>query len=149
MSFTVFQVLSNIHIIRAAYNAKSPKTWNFSPRVCGGCYVCNLTTQTDLQTLCTEALQKKTKKEIVRNVKFSMCSCVCLFKVTGILPTLLDGDCFLRCNSASPNLGILFELGVTFIRNVRVHTILRITKMYIRKEKKKCLCFSLLGREET
>lgn len=93
------------------------------------------------QTLCTEALQKKKKKEIVRNVKFSMCSCACLFKVTGVLPTLLDGGCFLRCNSASPNLGILFELGVTFIRNVRVHTILRITKMYIRKEKKKVSLF--------
>ncbi|XP_034537223.1 nephrocystin-1 [Notolabrus celidotus] len=38
-------------------------------------------------------------------------------RVAGILPTLLDGDCFLRCNSASPDLGILFELGVTFIRN--------------------------------
>uniref|UniRef100_A0A4W6EZD7 Nephronophthisis 1 n=1 Tax=Lates calcarifer TaxID=8187 RepID=A0A4W6EZD7_LATCA len=38
-------------------------------------------------------------------------------RMTGILPTLLDGDCFLRCNSASPDLGILFELGVTFIRN--------------------------------
>ncbi|KAI4813026.1 hypothetical protein KUCAC02_024380 [Chaenocephalus aceratus] len=37
--------------------------------------------------------------------------------MTGILPSLLDGDCFLRCNSAHPNLGILFELGVTFIRN--------------------------------
>ncbi|KAM9345408.1 nephrocystin-1 [Symphorus nematophorus] len=38
-------------------------------------------------------------------------------RMAGILPTLLDGDCFLRCNSASPDLGILFELGVTFIRN--------------------------------
>ncbi|XP_040906013.1 nephrocystin-1 [Toxotes jaculatrix] len=38
-------------------------------------------------------------------------------RMTGILPTLLDGDCFLRCNSLSPDLGILFELGVTFIRN--------------------------------
>ncbi|XP_044069422.1 nephrocystin-1 [Siniperca chuatsi] len=38
-------------------------------------------------------------------------------RMTGILPTLLDGECFLRCNSASPDLGILFELGVTFIRN--------------------------------
>nr|XP_046258424.1 nephrocystin-1 [Scatophagus argus] len=38
-------------------------------------------------------------------------------RMSGILPTLLDGDCFLRCNSASPDLGILFELGVTFIRN--------------------------------
>lgn len=40
--------------------------------------------------------------------------------MTGILPALLDGDCFLRCNATSPNLGILFELGVTFIRNVTV-----------------------------
>ncbi|XP_034463709.1 nephrocystin-1 [Hippoglossus hippoglossus] len=38
-------------------------------------------------------------------------------RMTGVLPALLDGDCFLRCNSASPDLGILFELGVTFIRN--------------------------------
>ncbi|XP_059215720.1 nephrocystin-1 isoform X2 [Centropristis striata] len=38
-------------------------------------------------------------------------------RMAGILPALLDGDCFLRCNSASPDLGILFELGVTFIRN--------------------------------
>ncbi|XP_071336157.1 nephrocystin-1 isoform X2 [Trachinotus anak] len=38
-------------------------------------------------------------------------------RMSGILPTLLDGDCFLRCNSVSPDLGILFELGVTFIRN--------------------------------
>uniref|UniRef100_A0A3Q0RQR2 Nephronophthisis 1 n=1 Tax=Amphilophus citrinellus TaxID=61819 RepID=A0A3Q0RQR2_AMPCI len=68
-AFDGTQVLSNIHVVRAAYNAKSPKTWSFSPRV------------------------------------------------TGILPTLLDGDCFLRCDSTSPNLGILFELGVTFIRN--------------------------------
>ncbi|XP_051815805.1 nephrocystin-1 [Acanthochromis polyacanthus] len=38
-------------------------------------------------------------------------------RMTGILPTLLDGECFLRCDSTAPNLGILFELGVTFIRN--------------------------------
>ncbi|XP_037128601.1 nephrocystin-1 isoform X2 [Syngnathus acus] len=38
-------------------------------------------------------------------------------RTTGILPTLLDGDCFLRCDADSPDLGILFELGVTFIRN--------------------------------
>ncbi|XP_025753401.1 nephrocystin-1 isoform X1 [Oreochromis niloticus] len=68
-AFDGTQVLSNIHVVRATYNAKSPKTWSFSPRV------------------------------------------------TGILPTVLDGDCFLRCNSTSPDLGILFELGVTFIRN--------------------------------
>lgn len=59
MSFTVFQVLSNIHVVRATYNAKSPKTWSFSPRVGGGCCVCNLTTDTGLQTLCTQALQKR------------------------------------------------------------------------------------------
>ncbi len=46
---------------------------------------------------------------------------VCLLQMAGILPTLLDGDCFLRCNSASPDLGVLFELGVTFIRNVRTN----------------------------
>uniref|UniRef100_A0A3P8UE34 Nephronophthisis 1 n=1 Tax=Cynoglossus semilaevis TaxID=244447 RepID=A0A3P8UE34_CYNSE len=38
-------------------------------------------------------------------------------RMTGVLPSLLDGDCFLRCSSSSPDLGILFELGVTFIRN--------------------------------
>ncbi|XP_054654352.1 nephrocystin-1 isoform X2 [Dunckerocampus dactyliophorus] len=38
-------------------------------------------------------------------------------RTVGVLPTLLNGDCFLRCNSDSPDLGILFELGVTFIRN--------------------------------
>ncbi|KAM9803748.1 LOW QUALITY PROTEIN: nephrocystin-1 [Neosynchiropus ocellatus] len=40
-------------------------------------------------------------------------------RVAGLLPTLLDGDCFLRCSSSSPDLGVLFELGVSFIRNVR------------------------------
>uniref|UniRef100_A0AAY4BWL3 SH3 domain-containing protein n=1 Tax=Denticeps clupeoides TaxID=299321 RepID=A0AAY4BWL3_9TELE len=35
----------------------------------------------------------------------------------GVLSSLLDGDCFLRCDSDSPDLGILFELGVTYIRN--------------------------------
>ncbi|PWA14060.1 hypothetical protein CCH79_00015795 [Gambusia affinis] len=38
-------------------------------------------------------------------------------RMTSILPTILDGDCFLRCNSSSPNIGVLFELGVTFLRN--------------------------------
>ncbi|XP_038816743.1 nephrocystin-1 [Salvelinus namaycush] len=38
-------------------------------------------------------------------------------RMTGNLPSLLDGDCFLRCNSDAPELGILFELGVTYIRN--------------------------------
>lgn len=56
--------------------------------------------------------------------------CVCVsLQMTGILPTLLDGDCFLRCNSASPNLGILFELGVTFIRNVRTYTHVQVMRL--------------------
>ncbi|KAB0358477.1 hypothetical protein FD754_002633, partial [Muntiacus muntjak] len=38
-------------------------------------------------------------------------------EVTGILPCLLDGDCFIRSNSSSPDLGILFELGISYIRN--------------------------------
>ncbi|KAL6085945.1 hypothetical protein STEG23_033725 [Scotinomys teguina] len=38
-------------------------------------------------------------------------------KVTGILPCLLDGDCFIRFNSSTPDLGILFELGISYIRN--------------------------------
>nr|KAF6423248.1 nephrocystin 1 [Rousettus aegyptiacus] len=38
-------------------------------------------------------------------------------QITGILPCLLDGDCFLRSNSSSPDLGILFELGISYIRN--------------------------------
>ncbi|XP_067388901.1 nephrocystin-1 isoform X1 [Emydura macquarii macquarii] len=38
-------------------------------------------------------------------------------RVTGILPSLLDGDCFVRSNSSSPDIGILFELGITYIRN--------------------------------
>ncbi|KAM4804343.1 nephrocystin-1-like isoform X1 [Urocitellus parryii] len=38
-------------------------------------------------------------------------------QVTGILPCLLHGDCFIRSNSSSPDLGILFELGISYIRN--------------------------------
>ncbi|XP_059117359.1 nephrocystin-1 isoform X4 [Peromyscus eremicus] len=38
-------------------------------------------------------------------------------QVTGILPCLLDGDCFIRSNSSTPDLGILFELGISYIRN--------------------------------
>ncbi|XP_065689844.2 nephrocystin-1 isoform X2 [Patagioenas fasciata] len=38
-------------------------------------------------------------------------------KVTGILPSVLDGDCFVRSNSLSSDIGILFELGITYIRN--------------------------------
>ncbi|KAL8185200.1 UNVERIFIED_CONTAM: Nephrocystin-1, partial [Gekko kuhli] len=37
--------------------------------------------------------------------------------VTGILPCLLDGDCFVRSSSPSPDIGVLFELGITYIRN--------------------------------
>ncbi|XP_025941894.1 nephrocystin-1 isoform X2 [Apteryx rowi] len=45
---------------------------------------------------------------------------LCLFdgnRVTGILPSLLDGDCFVRSSSSSSDIGILFELGITYIRN--------------------------------
>ncbi|GAB5569850.1 nephrocystin-1 isoform X2 [Prionailurus iriomotensis] len=42
-------------------------------------------------------------------------------QVTGILPCLLDGDCFIRSNSSSPDLGILFELGISYIRNWQIH----------------------------
>ncbi|XP_074210523.1 nephrocystin-1 isoform X2 [Camelus bactrianus] len=38
-------------------------------------------------------------------------------QVTGILPCLFDGDCFIRSNSSSPDLGLLFELGISYIRN--------------------------------
>ncbi|NWI34910.1 NPHP1 protein, partial [Sula dactylatra] len=38
-------------------------------------------------------------------------------RVTGILPSLLDGDCFVRSNSLTSDIGILFELGITYIRN--------------------------------
>ncbi|KAM6405341.1 nephrocystin-1 isoform 4-T4 [Pluvialis apricaria] len=38
-------------------------------------------------------------------------------RVTGILPSLLDGDCFVRSNSLYSDIGILFELGITYIRN--------------------------------
>ncbi|XP_068531310.1 nephrocystin-1 isoform X2 [Anas acuta] len=38
-------------------------------------------------------------------------------RVTGILPSLLDGDCFVRSNSPSSDIGFLFELGITYIRN--------------------------------
>ncbi|NXP21807.1 NPHP1 protein, partial [Scytalopus superciliaris] len=35
-------------------------------------------------------------------------------KVMGLLPSLLDGDCFVRSSSLSPGIGILFELGITY-----------------------------------
>ncbi|NXK04451.1 NPHP1 protein, partial [Herpetotheres cachinnans] len=38
-------------------------------------------------------------------------------RVTGILPSLLDGDCFVRSNSLSSDIGILFELGITYLRH--------------------------------
>ncbi|XP_025209612.1 nephrocystin-1 isoform X3 [Theropithecus gelada] len=38
-------------------------------------------------------------------------------QVSRILPCLLDGDCFIRSNSASPDVGILFEVGISYIRN--------------------------------
>lgn len=38
-------------------------------------------------------------------------------RMSSMLPCLLDGDCFIRCDSDSPDLGILLELGITYIRN--------------------------------
>ncbi|NXP45839.1 NPHP1 protein, partial [Heliornis fulica] len=38
-------------------------------------------------------------------------------RVTGILPSLLDGDCFARSDSLSSDIGVLFELGITYICN--------------------------------
>ncbi|NXK40345.1 NPHP1 protein, partial [Piprites chloris] len=35
-------------------------------------------------------------------------------RVMGLLPSLLDGDCFVRSNSLSSDIGILFELGITY-----------------------------------
>ncbi|NWS35598.1 NPHP1 protein, partial [Polioptila caerulea] len=35
-------------------------------------------------------------------------------RVMGILPSLLDGDSFVRSSSLSPDIGILFELGITY-----------------------------------
>ncbi|XP_054146458.1 nephrocystin-1 isoform X2 [Melozone crissalis] len=35
-------------------------------------------------------------------------------RVMGILPSLLDGDCFVRSSSLSADIGILFELGITY-----------------------------------
>ncbi|NWR35645.1 NPHP1 protein, partial [Tachuris rubrigastra] len=35
-------------------------------------------------------------------------------RVMGLLPSLLDGDCFVRSNSLSADIGILFELGITY-----------------------------------
>ncbi|XP_010177816.1 PREDICTED: nephrocystin-1, partial [Mesitornis unicolor] len=38
-------------------------------------------------------------------------------RVTGILPCLLDGDCFVRSSSLSSDIGLLFEIGITYMRN--------------------------------
>ncbi|KAM9316161.1 nephrocystin-1 [Gastrophryne carolinensis] len=37
-------------------------------------------------------------------------------RVSGILPSMLDGDCFVRSASQATEIGILFEVGVTYIR---------------------------------
>ncbi|XP_066034072.1 nephrocystin-1 isoform X4 [Chamaea fasciata] len=39
-------------------------------------------------------------------------------RVMGILPSLLDGDSFIRSNSLSSDIGILFELGITYRCNL-------------------------------
>ncbi|XP_032538095.1 nephrocystin-1 isoform X3 [Chiroxiphia lanceolata] len=38
-------------------------------------------------------------------------------RVMGLLPSLLDGDCFVRSNSLSSDIGMLFELGITYTCN--------------------------------
>ncbi|XP_069090813.1 nephrocystin-1 isoform X2 [Pleurodeles waltl] len=38
-------------------------------------------------------------------------------RVSGILPSLLDGDCFVRSSSPSTDIGILFELGISYMRS--------------------------------
>ncbi|XP_077989642.1 nephrocystin-1-like [Glandiceps talaboti] len=38
-------------------------------------------------------------------------------KVTGILPSLMDGECFVRSNHTQQKLGILFELCLSYIRS--------------------------------
>lgn len=38
-------------------------------------------------------------------------------RVSGILPSLLDGDCFVRSSSPSTDIGLLFELGITYMRS--------------------------------
>ncbi|XP_076848182.1 nephrocystin-1 isoform X2 [Brachyhypopomus gauderio] len=67
----------------------SPKTWSFSPRV----QLVHTQSQDTFENTCSQIY------------------------VSGVLPSLLDGDCFFRCDSDSPGLGILFELGITYIRN--------------------------------
>lgn len=47
-------------------------------------------------------------------------SSLSLYQVMGILPSLLDGDCFVRSSSLSSDIGILFELGITYKCNVSV-----------------------------
>ncbi|XP_032877911.1 nephrocystin-1 isoform X2 [Amblyraja radiata] len=42
-------------------------------------------------------------------------------RVTGILPSLLDGECFVRSNSQSPEIGILFEVGITYVYHLTGH----------------------------
>ncbi|XP_072102959.1 nephrocystin-1 [Mobula birostris] len=42
-------------------------------------------------------------------------------RVTGILPSLLDGECFMRSNSQSPDIGILFEVGISYIYSSTGH----------------------------
>lgn len=126
--------------MRATYNSKSPKTWSFSPRVClkhykpalTHCCLFFLVCLVRCCDLCSNYFLHSDWLLLLRfsaerigtelNLKSIVNVCVCLLQMTGILPTFLDGDCFLRCNSASPDLGILFELGVTFIRNVRTNT---------------------------
>ncbi|XP_078729399.1 nephrocystin-1 [Lampetra fluviatilis] len=40
-------------------------------------------------------------------------------RVGGLLPSLLDGEFFARSDNASPNLGLLFELGISYVLRSR------------------------------
>ncbi|KAI5102825.1 nephrocystin-1 [Silurus meridionalis] len=53
--------------------------------------------------------------EVLSNIHTDSGNAVC--GMNSLLPCLLDGECFFRCDADSPDVGILFELGVTYIRN--------------------------------
>ncbi|OWK53377.1 Nephrocystin-1 [Lonchura striata] len=122
----VRNVLSNIHTVRATWLPKNPQTWTFSPRVgvtAPGCL--QLLPSVSLKSslvaqLCSMERQKGEQDFdwnlfslhfYMQYINFFFSS---LYQVMGILPSLLDGDSFVRSNSLSSDIGILFELGITY-----------------------------------
>lgn len=87
----LFQILSNVHTVRATWSQNSPKLWTFSPRVSrqGGNWY--------------------------GGWEFGV-----IFQSAQLLPSILDGACVVRSDQTHSNLGILFELCVTYIRAVSV-----------------------------